>query len=179
MKYENEKLKIAIDWIGFQDLQRVNSGNDHFSGSASIEVSLQPLATPRDKTFEPSPASESLDDDEVDSFWSNSSELDSLPAFGDYQNVADGDIWTSLNRGAQEFADDAYENSWGNTNVRPINVDSGQSYASSEFENTREFKQAELPFLVNSSSETCMVYDWLLLFYKDCIFCYLHMLEDC
>ncbi|KAG0618428.1 hypothetical protein M758_4G063400 [Ceratodon purpureus] len=139
-----------------QGLPSVNSGNDNFSESVSIEVSLQPLATPRNKT-----ASESVDDDEVDSFWSNSSELDSLPAFGDYQNIADGDIWTSLNRDAEESADDAYENTWGNANVRPINGDSELSHTSSEFENYREFKQARLPSLVNSSSQTSMLQDQL------------------
>jgi hypothetical protein len=90
--------------------------------------------------------------------------VDRSPAFGDYQDVADGDIWTSLNRGAQEFADDAYDNTWENINVRPINVESGPSYTSSEFENTLESKQAQLPRLVNSSSETSMVHDHLLLF---------------
>ena len=96
----------------------------------------------------------------MDSFWSSSSEADSLPAFGDYQNVADEDIWTRLKRVTHGFADNAYENTWGNTYVSPINVDSGLAYASSEFESTRQSKHGQLALIVTSSSETPMVHDY-------------------
>lgn len=86
--------------------------------------------------------------------------------------MADGDLWTSLNSDTQ---DDAYKSTWGTTNVFPVNVDSELSFSSSEFDNTRESKQAQLPLHVKGSSKISMVY---LFFTCTLYFCYFCMLED-
>lgn len=84
--------------------------------------------------------------------------MDSLPAFADFQNVADEDTWVSLNRGSQQefsYIDD--EDTWG------INTDSRSSHTSSEAEYRRGSRQATL--LAEGSSKIDMVNDQLPVFF--------------
>ena len=150
------KAKLSVEWVASQGLRRISSGKNQFLGPDCVDINLRTPATRRDRTFGLPPAFESLVNDESDSFWSNSSGSDTLPAFADSQNVADEDTWVSLNRGSQqEFAYFADEDTWGNMNERHINADSRSSHTSSESENRRGSKQATL--LAEGSSKIDMV----------------------
>lgn len=122
----------------------------------------------RDRTFGLPPAFESLINDESDSFWSNSSGSDSLPASAEFQNFADEDTWASLNRDTQqESASVADEDNWGNMNECHVNADSRVSHALPITENRRGSRQVSL--LAEGSSKVIMVNDRHLVLF--CIIC--------
>ncbi|KAG0628986.1 hypothetical protein M758_1G068000 [Ceratodon purpureus] len=148
--------QVSISNTLEQGLRRISSGKNQYSVSACVDANLRPSATRRDRTFGLPPAFESLVNDESDSFWSNSSGMDSSPTLTDFQNVADEDTWVSLNRGSQkEFAYIDDDDAWDNLNESHINTDCRSSQTSSEAENRRGSRQATL--LVEGSTKIDML----------------------
>lgn len=160
-----QQLKLLSNWNTSQGLRRIRSEKNKFIASTSIDASLRPSATRRDRTFGLPPAFESLINDESDSFWSNSSGTDSLPASAEFHNFADEDTWASLNKDTQQ--DVADEDNWGNMNECHVNTDSRVSHALPKTDNRRGSRQVFL--LAEGSSKITMVNDPLLVLF--CIIC--------